>query len=954
MSAAPEPGAAPEGREAAAAVLGVVAALARELGGARAEPTLDSRIDRDLGIDSLGRVELMLRLEEALGAAPPDEALQAETVRDLVRLVARAAPGPGDEAAAAAAPAAPPAAGSGAGAPVRARTLVEALEHHAARTPDRVHVHLYETDTPQPITYGALLEGALRRAAGLQALGVGPGETVALMLPTGRAYLECFLGALALGAIAVPLYPPARVSQLEEHLRRHGRILASSGARVLVTLPEARRLARVLRAAAPALERVVAPEAVAADPAGLRRPAPDGSAVAFLQYTSGSTGDPKGVVLTHANLLANIRAMGEAVGASPDDCFVSWLPLYHDMGLIGAWLGSLYHGAPLVLMPPLRFMARPRRWLEAISRHRGTLSASPNFGYALCATRLRERDLEGLDLSSWRCAFNGAEPVSPATVERFVARMRPYGFRPEAMMPVYGLAESSVGLCFPPPGRGVRVDAVRRETFEREHVAAPAAPDEPGALRFVGCGFPLPGHQVRIVGAEGRELPERHEGRIQFRGPSATSGYWRNPEATRALFDGEWLETGDLGYLADGELFVTGRVKDLIIRAGRNLYPQEIEDAVQALEGVRPGGVAAFAAPDPEGGGERLVVMAETTLREPQARAGLEARIREAVAALGELPPEEVVLVPPHAVPKTSSGKVRRGAARAMHLEGRVPASGAPRRARLAWMRAAAALRLAARRLDAAGGWAWGAWAWALFGLFAAALWPAVALVPGRAGRGRWAALRAAGRLYALLAGIPLRVRGLEHLPEGGRCVIAANHQSYADAFVLVTALPLPLRFVAKAELRRNPFARLFLDRLGTEYVERFRRARAAADARRIAARAGEGAGALVFFPEGTFYPQPGLLPFRTGAFLAAVEAGLPVVPVAIRGTRRLLRSGTWRPRRGPVTVTVLPPVHPEGHGLEAAVRLRERVRAVLAAHVGEPDLAPRASLAPSVYSRRE
>ncbi len=922
------------------AVLEVVAALVRELHPRRAASlrvTPDSRLDRDLGFDSLSRVELMLRLEDALGAAPPDQALQAETVRDLLRWLPEAGPGPAP--AAAVAPAAAPA-GAAAAAPARARTLVEALEHHAERTPERVHVQLYETDTPEPVTYAALLEGALRRAAGLQALGVGAGETVALMLPTSRAYLECFLGALVLGAIPVPLYPPARPSQLEAHLRRHGRILASSGARVLVAPPEARRLAPVLQAAAPALRRIVDPGAVAGDPTAVRRPAPEAGRIAFLQYTSGSTGDPKGVVLTHANLLANIRAMGEAIGASPDDCFVSWLPLYHDMGLIGAWLGSLYHGAPLVLMPPLRFMARPRRWLEAVARHRGTLSASPNFGYEVCATRLRDRDLEGLDLSSWRCAFNGAEPVSPDTVARFVARMRRCGFRPEAMMPVYGLAECSVGLCFPPPGRGVRIDRVRRGRMARERVAEPAAEGEADALRFVGCGFPLPGHRVRIVGEDGRELPERQEGRIQFRGPSATSGYWRNPQATKALFDGAWLETGDLGYLADGELFVTGRIKDLVIRAGRNLYPQEIEAAVAAVEGVRTGGVAAFAAPDPAGGGERLVVMAETGRADPQARAELEARIAAAVAALGELPPDEVVLVPPHAVPRTSSGKVRRSAARAMYLAGRIPRSGAPSRRRLALLRARAAVRLAARRAAAARGWLWAAWAWVLFGLFAAVVWPAVALAPGRGRRWRWALMRAAGRAYCALAGIPLRVRGLEHLPRDGRCIIAANHQSYVDSFVLVTALPLPLRFVAKAELKANPFARLFLDRIGTEYVERFRGPRAVRDAARLQRRAAEPGGApLLFYPEGTFYPQPGLLPFRMGAFLAAAAAGIPVVPVALRGTRRLLRSGTWRPSRHPVTVTVLPPIAPEGEGFEAAARLRDRVRAAILAHAGEPDL---------------
>jgi acyl-CoA synthetase (AMP-forming)/AMP-acid ligase II len=234
--------------------------------------------------------------------------------------------------------------------------------------------------------------------------------------------------------------------------------------------------------------------------------------VALVQYTSGSTGDPKGVVLTHGNLLANVRAIGEAMRIVPDDVAVSWLPLYHDMGLIGTWLGSLYHGCRLVAMSPTRFLASPRAWLSAIHRHRGTLTAAPAFGYEICATRIADADLEGLDLSSWRVALNGSEPVSPRGLELFAQRFARYGFRPEAMTPVYGLAENALALTFPPLGRGPRVDRVQRAPFERDGRALPA-PDggsgddggEPaGALSFVSCGRPLPGNEVRVVGGDGR------------------------------------------------------------------------------------------------------------------------------------------------------------------------------------------------------------------------------------------------------------------------------------------------------------------------------------------------------------------------------------------------------------------------------------------------------------------
>ncbi len=474
----------------------------------------------------------------------------------------------------------------------------------------------------------------------------------------------------------MPIYPPARLSQIEEHVRRHAGILSNAEATILVTVPEARGVARLLEARVAGLRRVVT---VAELQEGGRVPLPvpiRPDDIAFIQYTSGSTGDPKGVVLTHANLMANIRAIGEVIDVRPDDVLVSWLPLYHDMGLISMWLAGLYFAMPLVVMSPLAFLARPERWLRAIQRYRGTVSAAPNFAYELCVKRIDDAEIDGLDLSSWRIAANGAEPVLPETLRRFTERFARYGFHPAAMTPVYGLAECTVGLLCPPLDRGPRIDRVRRQPFSQLGRAEPAAADDVGALRFVSCGRPLPGHEVRIVDALGREVGERVEGRLEFRGPSATGGYYRNPEQTRRLFDGDWLDTGDRAYLADGEVHLTGRVKDIIIRGGRNIYPHEVEDAVGAVPGVRRGCIAAFGSPDPSTGTERLVVLAETRETGAAEQDGLRARIVEVtVAALGE-PPDEVVLAPPHTVLKTSSGKIRRAACRELYEAGRVGARG--------------------------------------------------------------------------------------------------------------------------------------------------------------------------------------------------------------------------------------------------------------------------------------
>lgn len=300
-----------------------------------------------------------------------------------------------------------------------------------------------------------------------------PRQAVALMLPTGRDYLAAFFGVMMADAIPVPIYPPARMAQIEDHLRRHARILSNAGAALIITFDQAKPVAVMLQAAVPELRAIVTPQELRTPAAAIRTRAQAGD-IAFLQYTSGSTGDPKGVMLTHANLLANVRALGQAARAVQSDVFVSWLPLYHDMGLIGAWFGSLYHGMPLVLMSPLSFLARPALWLQAITHYGGTISTAPNFAYELCIRHVSDAVMAELDLSAWRLALNGAEPVSPATLERFAERFGHCGFKRQALTPVYGLAESSVGLAFPPLERGPRIDLVQRQALDRKRKAVPA------------------------------------------------------------------------------------------------------------------------------------------------------------------------------------------------------------------------------------------------------------------------------------------------------------------------------------------------------------------------------------------------------------------------------------------------------------------------------------------------
>ena len=890
--------------------------LVGELQGAQAPPAvaLDQSLERELGLGSLERVELSVRLEQAFGVQLPDAAvMEAESARDLVRALARAAPAPPERAAEPAPPV-----GAGVAAPASAATLVDVLRWHAERTPDRPHVILRDADERErTITYGALWARARAVAAGLRQRKLGPGETVALMLRTEEAFFAAFFGTLLAGAVPVPIYPPYRPDRIEEYARRQVKILANAGARLLVTFAEAGRVAALLRPRVASLAEVTTVDRLAA-PAPERPPLRLAAGdPALIQYTSGSTGDPKGVLLTHANVLANIRALGEAVGIRPDDVLVSWLPLYHDMGLIGAWLGALYFGVPVVILPPLAFLARPARWLRALHAHRGTLSPAPNFAFDLCVRKAADAELEGLDLSAWRLALNGSEPVSAETLERFARRFAAYGFRPEAMCPVYGLAEASVGLTISPPGRGPRLDG-----------------------RVVSCGRPLPGHEVRIVDAEGRSLGERVEGRIEFRGPSVTGGYWRNPAATRATFRDGWCDSGDLGYRAGGELYVTGRVKDLIIKAGRNLHPQEVEEVVGEVPGVRKGCVAAFGVPDPAIGTERLVVVAETRETAPAARERLRARIVERVAAALGVPPDTVAVCAPRAVLKTPSGKIRRAATReawtAGRLERRPPAWRQWARL-LAEGAGARAARLPARSRQLA----YGAWVWGCLGVAFAVLWAFVLLLP--AGRPVDRVVRRWCRVVLALVGCPLRVAGLEHLRGLGPVILAANHASYLDTLALLAALPLDFRFafVAKRELATTPLVGTVIRKVGHLTVDRVDLSRGVADAERVteALRAGT---SLLFFPEGTFLRPPGLLPFKLGAFKAAVEAACPVVPVTLSGTRAILPAYSWLPRRGPITVTIGAPLAAERREWREMVRLRDAVRAAIAWTSGEGRLEER------------
>jgi acyl-CoA synthetase (AMP-forming)/AMP-acid ligase II len=558
-------------------------------------------------------------------------------------------------------------------------TLVEMSRWLSQRRPDdRAFTFVVGgSEETERMTYRQLDDHARGIAATLRRACV-PGERALLLYPPTLEYISAFFGCLYAGIIAVPAYPPSP--------RTLGRLLAIVGDAEPSIVLAPSSIAPLVRAglaersdlrAIPVVETDAIPDEA---PDEWTPPPMGGDTVAFLQYTSGSTSTPKGVIVTHANILTNQRMIADGFGSSERSVVGSWLPLYHDMGLIGCVMHPLFLGAPGYLMSPIEFLKSPVTWLRMISRYRVTLAGGPNFGFERCVRKVTGADREGLDLSSWTIAFNGAEPIRPETVDRFTAAFAGSGFRPEAMYPCFGLAEATLYVTGEPPLQGPVVRSFDVRALEREGRAVPSS--GAGSRRLVSSGRTWRAQRLAIADpAAGHRLPDGEVGEIWISGPNVARGYWNRPAVTAQTFaarlpdgDGPFLRTGDLGFLLDGELFVTGRIKDLIVVRGRNHYPQDLErTAEESHAGARAGCGVAFAIE--EDGEERVVIVQEVERDlaahelERVARA-----IRHAVTAAHDLSPSAVVLIPAGEIPKTSSGKIQRGLTRRRYQDGELPA----------------------------------------------------------------------------------------------------------------------------------------------------------------------------------------------------------------------------------------------------------------------------------------
>jgi acyl-CoA synthetase (AMP-forming)/AMP-acid ligase II len=555
-------------------------------------------------------------------------------------------------------------------------TLADLLEHRAQATPAALAYSFLDSHLDESrCTYAELHRRALAVAARLRPIVQADDRVLVCHLP-GLDYVAAFFGCLYAGAIAVPVYPP----QYHQSFDRIRAIIADARPRAALT---SQAIVEKLGAEAESVPRpfdwIVSEELVAAEPAAApaRRRA---DAIAFLQYTSGSTAEPKGVALSHGNLLANLQAIAENFHSHPGSVGCIWLPPYHDMGLIGGILQPLYAGFPVYLMSPLAFVLRPNKWLEAITRFHGTISGGPNFAFDLCVARIKPEEVARLDLSSWEVAFCGAEPIRAATLAAFAAKFAPAGLRPGALHPCYGLAEASLmvtasAFAAPIVTREVDAQSLTKDVIE------PAAAGQP-VRTLVGCGQAIAGTEIRVVDPGTlRPCAEREVGEVWVAGPGVAPGYWGRAEALDETFRGRlatgagpFLRTGDRGYLDHGELFITGRRTDVIILKGRNFYPQDIEHHVFASHaGLRSDGAVAFAVDT--GTEESLVVLQEV---EPKLARGALAEvlpiIAKAVFAACEIAPHEIVLLPRGSLARTSSGKLQRQLMKQRYLAGALDA----------------------------------------------------------------------------------------------------------------------------------------------------------------------------------------------------------------------------------------------------------------------------------------
>jgi fatty-acyl-CoA synthase len=885
-------------------------------------------LGREAGVDSLGRVELFHRIELAFGILLPQELMiQGKCLNDFVICIIDAKPQKSIE--------------FDAGllttqnqlADHNKTTITGGFLDVAEKYPDKTQVYLYIDSKLTSITYRDLLTNSLKVLSYLQCEGIQKGDTVAIMLPTCAEFFYTFLGVQLAGAIPVPIYPPLRPEMIEEYALREAKILENANVRILVTFSRAKKLSNMLGILIKSLKKVVNAKDILKHSGQGKILSVTADDYALIQYTSGSTSLPKGVLLSHYNLVSNIHAIKDAISFNSTDIGVSWLPLYHDMGLIGSWLNSLYHGVPIVIMSPLDFLVRPESWLWAIHNFRGTLSAAPNFAYELCIKKIPDERLEGLDLSSWRLSFNGAEAVRPQTLRDFTEKFAKYGLSENSMCPVYGLAENSVSLTVPTLGEKFKSDIIKKSSFETKQIAQPAALNEPHH-EFVSCGKVINNHKMRVVNETGEKVNDRVIGSFQFTGPSQMIGYFNNEEATNncTTSDG-WIDSGDLAYIVNDEVYIVGRKKDLIIKAGRNFYPEEIEDIVSHIRGVRKGCIVAFGVLEESLGTERMIIIAESRVNNSQHKKTIEDEILKKVTIALGIAPDEVIIVAPKSVPKTSSGKLQRAKCKLLYQNNKLGKKRLPLVFQLSkiWLRTfGVRLNTLSKKLLS---FIYTVYANINILLLILILFLSCLILPKKLNI-RFAKKIVKAGFKLIFCNIKVDSNNIHH--DG---IIIANHQSYIDAVVLFTILPSDTRFIGKNALSKIPLLSYIFNKLGVIFVERDNAQQSLDDLDSIKEVLKNNNQRVMIFPEGTFTEKKGLIPFKLGAFNLAANTNTKITPIAIKNTRDILASHKWLMWPGIITINYLDSLSPIDDSWDSIVAIEKQARQALSNELNEPML---------------
>ena len=555
---------------------------------------------------------------------------------------------------------------------LKAHTLIKALENRI-RTKSDFLIFMDLRNRESRVSAADIMEHGLTVAQYLLSRGLEKNDKVVVMLPTSANFAYIYFGILMAGGVPVPVSQPAGTSNIAKYLDNLTHIIRDCEGKFFITYEKIKAIAGSLMNIADLVKGFILDNEIFGNPVShdrFRLPEIKSDDLALIQYTAGTTGKPKGVMLTHKKLLHNIHGIGVAGAMSADDVGISWLPMYHDMGLIGGFFTPLYWNINMVLMQPEALLFRPYWWLENIGKYRATITVAPNFGYHYCVTRIDDVNLHRLDLGSLRLAMNGAEPVDRITLNKFLEKFKPCNLRDDIFLPVYGMAENSLAATFPSLDNPTVVSRFRRDKLEEKHLAMDS--DSQNSMEYidlVSVGYPLIGQEIKIVNKRGATLHEREVGEICVKSQSLSSGYYKNPEATHAVFKDHWFHSGDMGFILDGRLYISGRIKEMIIKRGKNIYPYDVERIASTVKGVRLGCCAAFDVHNEAEGTEDLVLVCETTAKEREALERLKQEIHNEILTRLGIAPDDIKLVPKESIPKTTSGKIQRILCKKIYLE---------------------------------------------------------------------------------------------------------------------------------------------------------------------------------------------------------------------------------------------------------------------------------------------